>query len=62
MTWWLDVLAVATLVILAFVALAHSHHIWMMIRHNEKGVAGGSVGDQMLGRPDDPVVVEAKHP
>jgi hypothetical protein len=60
MTWWLDVLAIVTLLIVAFIVLAYGYRAWRMARHNEEGVAGGSMGDQMLGPPDKPMAPRPK--
>jgi hypothetical protein len=53
MTWWLDVLTVVSLAILAFVVFAYGYRLWRMVRHNDEGVAGGSMGEQMLGPRDE---------
>ena len=53
MTWWLDVLTVVSLAILAFVVFAYGYRLWRMVRHNDEGVAGGSMGEQTLGPRDE---------
>jgi hypothetical protein len=60
-TWWLDVLAVGALLMLGFVVFAYGYRIWRMYRHNDEGVAGGSMGDQMLAPLDKPAATKPNH-
>ncbi len=53
MTLWMDILAVTTLAILAFILFALAHRVWRIVRRNESFEAGGSLGDQMIGPRDD---------
>ena len=50
---WLTVFSVITLAIVAFVVVAYAYRWWRVSRHNEQSVAGGSMGDQIIGPRDD---------
>jgi len=46
---WLTVISVITLAIVAFIVIAYGYRWWRIAHHNEPSVAGGSMGDQMIG-------------